>query len=247
MARTPDETAGPELLDADLLAPALLHELKQPLMGADAAATLLERAAGAELALHPEWAMLRQQLGRLVEVLTGYDDLFRAGDAQPVAFAAGPVVTRAVDLLAHRTRPLGPRFAFVREPGPLDGFGAPGALVHATTNLIANALDAVEAVPGGGRVEVRVLRAPGAGVEVRVSDEGTGIPAQHRPRIFDARFTTKAPAKGAGLGLHLSRRLMTRFGGALVLVGLDDPRRLPWAVTELCITVPPPPPAGARP
>ncbi len=247
MARTPDETAGPELLDAELLAPALLHELKQPLMGADAAATLLERAAGVELAAHPEWAMLRQQLGRLVEVLTGYDDLFRAGDAEPVAFAAGPVVTRAVELLAHRTLPLGARFAFVREPGPLDAFGAPGALVHATTNLIANALDAVEAVPGG-RVEVRVLRAPGAGVEVRVSDEGTGIPPQHRARIFDARFSTKPPGRGAGLGLHLSRRLMTRFGGALALVAPGDPRRLPWAVTELCISVPPPPrPEGALP
>src|SRR5512143_3626648 len=100
---------GPELLDVDLLAPALLHELKQPLMGADAAATLLERAAGAELANHPEWEMLRQQLGRLVEVLAGYDDLFRAGDAEPVPFAAGPVVARAVDLLAHRTQPLGGR------------------------------------------------------------------------------------------------------------------------------------------
>lgn len=244
MARTPDD-AGPDLLDADLLAPALLHELKQPLMGADAAATLLERAAGAELARHPEWAMLRRQLGRLVEVLTGYDELFRAGDAAPVPFAAGPVVTRAVDLLAHRTQPLGARFSFWREPGPLDGFGSPGALIHATTNLIANALDAVEAAPGDGRVAVRVLRAP-AGVEVRVSDQGVGIPPEHRARIFDARFTTKAPGKGIGLGLHLSRQLMARFGGEVFLVEEGDPGRLPWATTELCVVVPPPP-AGGQP
>jgi signal transduction histidine kinase len=244
MGRKPDDLAGPELLDADLLAPALLHELKQPLMGADAAATLLERAAGAQLALHPEWEMLRRQLGRLVEVLSGYDDLFRAGDAEPVPFAAGPVVSRAVDLLAHRTQPLGARFHFSRQAGPLDGFGAPSALVHATTNLIANALDAVEAVPDGGRIEVRVLRAPGAGVEVRVSDQGVGIPAEHRAQLFDARFTTKPPGKGTGLGLHLSRRLMTRFGGELVLVEADDPSRLPWAVTEFCILVPPPPAGG---
>jgi signal transduction histidine kinase len=246
MARKPDDTAGPELLDAELLAPALLHELKQPLMGADAAAMLLERAAGAELSRHPEWELLRRQLGRLVEVLTNYDDLFRAGDARPVPFAAGPVVTRAVELLAHRTRPLGDRFAFTREPGRLDAFGSPGALIHATTNLISNAIDAVEAAPGGGRVEVRVLRAA-SGVEVRVSDQGVGIPAEHRARIFEARFTTKAPGRGIGLGLHLSRQLMTRFGGGLLLVEADDPRRLPGAVTELCIVVPSPPPAGGLP
>ena len=40
-----DETAAQEALDAELFAPGLLHELKQPLMGADAAATLLERSA----------------------------------------------------------------------------------------------------------------------------------------------------------------------------------------------------------
>ena len=211
--------APPELLDADLLAPALMHELKQPLMGADAAATLLERVAGAELARHPEWELLRRQLGRLVEVLAGYDDLFRAGDAEPVPFAAGPVVSRAVHLLAHRTQPLGKRFSFSRQAGPLDGFGAPSALVHATTNLVANALDAVEATGRGGRVEVRVQRAPGAGVEVRVSDEGVGVPESHRDRIFEPRFTTKSPGKGTGLGLHLSRRLMARFGGDVLLVG----------------------------
>jgi signal transduction histidine kinase len=238
-----DPGDAPELLDADLLAPALMHELKQPLMGADAAATLLERAAGAELARHPEWELLRRQLFRLVEVLTGYDDLFRAGKARPVPYAAGPAVARAVDLLAHRTQPLGTRFAFFRQAGRLDGYGAPGALVHATTNLVANAIDAVEAAGQGGRVEVRVQRAQ-AGVEVRVSDEGVGVPEGNRERIFEPRFTTKAPGKGTGLGLHLSRRLMTRFGGDVLLVAPDDADRLPWAVTEFCIRVAPPPAEG---
>ena len=48
MSRKPDDSAAPlEGLDAELFAPGLLHELRQPLMGADAAATLLERSLGA--------------------------------------------------------------------------------------------------------------------------------------------------------------------------------------------------------
>jgi signal transduction histidine kinase len=243
-----DETSPPalELLDAELLAPGLLHELRQPLMGADAAATLLERALGAELGRQEEWQLLRKQLARLAEVVNGYDALLRAGDAEPAPFAVPPVVTRAVDLLAHRVRPLSSRFAFRSEDGPLDGFGAPNALVHAATNLIANALDAVDAMAGDGRVEVRVLPAPGRGVEVRVSDEGVGIPAEVRGRLFEPRFTTKSPGKGTGLGLHISRRLMGRFGGRIFLVDERDPARLDWAVTEFCISVPAPP-AGVRP
>jgi signal transduction histidine kinase len=68
-----------------------------------------------------------------------------------------------------------------------------------------------------------------------------GIPERHRARLFEPRFSTKAPGRGSGLGLHLSRQLMARFGGDVSLIGADDPLRLPWAVTEFCIRISPPP------
>jgi signal transduction histidine kinase len=93
---------------------------------------------------------------------------------------------------------------------------------------------------------VRVLAGrEGAGVDVRISDEGPGIPAPLRARIFEARFTTKPPGRGSGLGLHVARRLMARQGGDVFLVPDADPARLPWAATEFCIAVPPPP--GVQP
>jgi signal transduction histidine kinase len=250
MSRKPPEeleSDALEALDGALLAPGLLHELRQPLMGADAAATLLERAIGPELGRHDDWRLLRRQLARIAEILSGYEDLFRAAEAEPTPFAVEPVVDRAIDLLAHRVRPLARRFAYARLAPETNGFGAPGALVHAATNLLSNALDAVDAAPGQARVEVRVLLAPDRGVEVRVSDEGVGIPAELRQRIFEPRFTTKAPGKGTGLGLHIARRLMARFGGEVFLVGDGDPSRLSWAVTEFCIAVPPPPAAEVAP
>lgn len=250
MSRKPPEeleSDALEALDGALLAPGLLHELRQPLTGADAAATLLERAMGGELGRHEDWRLLRRQLARIAEILSGYEELFRASEAEPTAFAVEPVVDRAIDLLAHRVRPLARRFAYARRAPQTNGFGAPGALVHAATNLLANAFDAVDAAPGEPRVEVRVLLAADRGVEVRVSDEGVGIPAELRQRIFEPRFTTKAPGKGTGLGLHIARRLMARHGGGVFLVGDGDPSRLPWAVTEFCIAVPPPPAAGVAP
>ena len=92
---------------------------------------------------------------------------------------------------------------------------------------------------------MRVLATP-RGAQVRISDEGAGIPEAVRTRLFEPRFSTKPPERGSGLGLHLSRRLMSRFGGDIFLVDADDPHRLPWAVTEFCISVPPPP-AGRAP
>jgi signal transduction histidine kinase len=230
----------PEPADGDLLAPGMLHELRQPLMAAGAAALLLERALGAPLLRHADWRMLRNQLARIGEILAGYEELLRSEAAAPSAFEVEPVVARAIDLLAHRVRPLAPRFTF-ENGGRHQGFGAPGALVHAATNLLSNALDAVESAAGAGRITVRVLGSRAGGVAVRVSDEGTGIPPELRGRIFEPRFTTKEPGKGTGLGLHIARRLIGRFGGSVYLVDERDPDRLPWAVTEFCIEMPAPP------
>jgi len=227
------------VLEARLLAPALLHELRQPLTGAEAAAALLERILGPAVLEREEWILLRQQLSRLAEVMVGYDDLLHAGSGREVTFAVGPVVSRAVDLLAHRVRPLAHRFALSAGDGDLRGRGSPAALVHATTNVLGNALDAVEGAGKEARIAVRVLSSA-EGAEVRISDEGVGIPEEVRARLFEPRVTTKPPERGSGLGLHLSRQLLARFGGELSLVPPCDPGRLPWAVTEFSIRMAPP-------
>jgi len=233
-----------DVLDAELLVPALLHELKQPLTGAEAATALLERVLGTTVTSREEWQLLRQQLGRLAEVMSGYDELFHAGQVVEDAFEVASAVSRAVQLLAHRLRPMERRFALALGTGPVRGFGSPSALVHAATNLLGNAIDAAEAAGPQARVAVRVLPAA-RGAQVRISDEGPGIPEAVRAHLFEPRFSTKPPERGSGLGLHLSRRLMSRFGGEVYLVGADDARRLPWAVTEFWISVPPPPEGSA--
>ncbi|HET6440183.1 MAG TPA: HAMP domain-containing sensor histidine kinase [Anaeromyxobacter sp.] len=233
------------VLDADLLVPALLHELKQPLTGADAAVALLERLLGAKITGHEEWHLLRQQISRLAEVMNGYEELFRPGEGRATAFEVAPAVARAVQLLSHRLRPLSRRFVLSSEEA-VTGLGSPAALVHAATNVLGNALDAVEAVGRESRLAVRVLATSGA-AQVRVSDEGGGVSDAIRPYLFEPRFSSKQPEQGSGLGLYLSRRLMERYGGELFLVAPDDPARLSWAVTEFCITVPRPPPPGRIP
>jgi signal transduction histidine kinase len=242
MIPDPDPRSSPAVPegDEDLLAPGLLHDLRQPLMGIAAAVELLERELGGRLLDGAgTWRMLRGQVARAVEMVRGYEELVRPGDLAPSPFDVGPVVARAVELLAHRVRPLAGRFAF--DPGAeRPGFGAAGAVLHAAANLLANALDAVDSAAGRGRVAVRVLAA-GSSVEVRVSDEGSGVPAELRSRIFEPRFTTKPEGKGTGLGLHLAGRLMARFGGRVYLVDDRDPARLPWAVSEFCIALPAPP------
>lgn len=89
--------------------------------------------------------------------------------------------------------------------------------------LLANLLDnAVRYSPAGSAVRVE-LRAREAGYSLVVADRGSGIPAEHRPHIFERFYrvdTSRARGHhdgGAGLGLSLARWVVTVHGGAITL------------------------------
>lgn len=218
--------------DLSLLAPGLIHEMRHPLMGILAGLELLQRRLGGEHGADVELQMVVSQAQRLSEMLRTWEELLN-GSAARAPFAVDQTVRRAVDLLSFRLRRLGDRFALeAPEPAPW-ALGTPNAVVHAVTNLLANALDAVEGE--AGRVQVRIVREAG-NVEVRISDEGCGIAAEVKARLFTPRFTTKGPGRGTGLGLHLARSMIERTGGKLWLVDDADPRRAPWARTEFALS-----------
>src|SRR5207237_2978222 len=111
-----------------------------------------------------------EQAARMEELLRTYQELFAGGPVQRGPFAVDETVQRVVLLLSPRLRKLGDRFALRSAPGPLVAIGAAPLLVHAVTNLLVNALDAVEERGAPCRVEVSVTPTQGR-VEVRVSDD----------------------------------------------------------------------------
>ena len=88
----------------------------------------------------------------------------------------------------------------------MDGTRA-AALRDAASNLILNAL---QASPSGGRVRVNA-RVENERLSVSVTDEGPGVPAEQRERIWEPFFTTKQ--RGTGLGLAIVRKRIEEAGG----------------------------------
>ena len=88
-------------------------------------------------------------------------------------------------------------------------------LSQVVLNLVLNAVDAS---PKGGMIEVSVVRAQDENfVEIRVEDHGPGIPSHILPLIFDPFFTTKPKGKGVGLGLSICKGILSRHGGELTV------------------------------
>ena len=90
----------------------------------------------------------------------------------------------------------------------------PHRLSQVFTNLLVNARQAMDAAERGRALTVRTRRRNGT-VEVRVEDDGPGIPAALQAKIFDWFFTTKPPGEGTGLGLAVSREIVLAHGGNL--------------------------------
>lgn len=88
----------------------------------------------------------------------------------------------------------------------------PGELNQVWTNLISNAVDAMQ---GHGTIAIAARRdEDGDGVVVEVRDSGPGMPPDVLRRAFDPFFTTKDVGKGTGLGLDIARRIVVqRHGG----------------------------------
>jgi PAS domain S-box-containing protein len=130
-----------------------------------------------------------------------------------------------------------------------------GQLEQVLLNLVLNARDAL---PGGGRIEIETGRAAAADDAVggellvlRVSDDGLGMDASVSARIFEPFFTTKEPGLGHGLGLSTVYGIVQQCGGRI------EARSEPGAGTEFLVYLPrsadaaapaaaPPPPVELR-
>ena len=88
-----------------------------------------------------------------------------------------------------------------------------GELNQVWTNLIDNALDAMQDV-GRGRLTIRTEK-DHEFVKVSIIDNGPGIPDEIKTRIFDPFFTTKDIGKGTGMGLDVVSRIVNQHHGSV--------------------------------
>ena len=87
--------------------------------------------------------------------------------------------------------------------------GVASELKEVIANMIVNS---AEAMPGGGRIEIRTFEREGACIQI--SDSGTGMTEEVRKKIFEPFFTTK-PFTHTGLGLSMSYGIVRRLGGGI--------------------------------
>ena len=134
---------------------------------------------------------------------------------RPKALDVAEVVRGSLPLLRRMVRP-GVELQAVSDAAPWRIHADRVQLEQILINLTVNASDAM---PRGGRIEVRSskVREPIEGVRIDVIDEGEGMTAEVRRRLFETFFTTKEEGRGTGLGLATVHGIVEQSGGRLIV------------------------------
>jgi two-component system, NtrC family, sensor kinase len=168
---------------------------------------LLERAAGLGTAVRN----LEVASGRIAELVASLRSYARPDRVASVEVDLHTGLEDTLRLVAHRLEGI----EVLRDYGELPTIrGHPGQLGQVWTNLLVNAADAAD---HGGRLEVTTDVLDEGHVRVRIRDDGPGIPASERERLFEPRFTTKdgTVRYGLGLGLPIAKRVVEAHGGTI--------------------------------
>jgi two-component system NtrC family sensor kinase len=129
-----------------------------------------------------------------------------------VPVAAGDVARECARLVANEARLGGVELRLDMPPDLPKITGNPRDLQQVFLNLLLNA---IQAMPEGGTITVRGLRADPDLVRFDIADTGVGIPEENLGSIFDPFFTTKEVGAGTGLGLSVAFGIVQKHHGRL--------------------------------
>lgn len=193
------------------LAQALAHEINNPL---EAIMNLiyLAQSANTQKDVKRYLDHASDELARIGRI-TRQSLSFHRDTLQPTTVDISDIVKEVVEMYSKQAAVRQVRIDFDHHPGvSINGF--PGQLRQVFGNLIRNA---VEASPSCGAVTVRMRvaqRSRGRGARVTVHDRGAGIPSTIQHKVFNPFFTTKE-LKGSGLGLWVTKTIISNHGGTL--------------------------------
>jgi two-component system nitrogen regulation sensor histidine kinase NtrY len=205
----------------------IAHEIKNPLTPIQLSAERLKRKYGNEVTTDPEVfaqctdTIIRQvgDIGRMVDEFSSFarmpTPVMRRENAQELLQQAIFLQRVANPHIAYSTRT-------PKEPVWFEGDGR--LISQALTNVIKNAAEGIASrIDNGDNTPGRIAIAIEAGddkVVFRVTDNGIGLPPEHRHRLTEPYVTTRA--KGTGLGLAIVRKIMEDHGGEIALQDAGD-------------------------
>ncbi|WP_035219526.1 sensor histidine kinase [Desulfatibacillum aliphaticivorans] len=197
------------------LAAGVAHEINNPLTAVLTFTHMILRRTDLPGEVRSDLETVASQTERVRKIVKSLLDFSRQSALTPESLDVNGLIQESVKLLENQALIKGVSLSFRGDDDlplfTLDHNQCQSVLI----NMIINALDAT---PSGGKISIQTKRASlenANGVEIKISDTGTGIAPEHMDKLFDPFFTTKEVGKGTGLGLAVSAGIIQRHGGSI--------------------------------
>ncbi len=191
------------------LAAGLAHEVRNPLSSIAVSTRMLRAAPGLSAEDQELCDIIAREAGRLNDLVADMLDLARPNAPRLGAVDLAGVVKEVIALATSSGRARGEVRLTYRGPDSCVVSADGAQLRQLVWNLLRNA---VQASAAGAEVRLIVGEVDGV-AQLRVEDEGPGIPEEARARLFDAFFTTRS--QGTGIGLAVVKRIADEHGFTL--------------------------------
>lgn len=207
------------------LAASVAHEINNPLYAARNSLYLVDRKLPAESAARQFLDIAQNELGRIARIISRMRDFYRPTRAELVPTDLNQLLEETLALVSTHLR------HGKVEVTTVFGFDLPLLVVSADQirqvflNIILNACDAMR---DGGTLSVSTRLVPleedGAGAAapctrlgyaIAIQDNGSGVPPEVMPHLFEPFYTTKT--QGTGLGLAISAHIVAQHGGHITV------------------------------
>jgi len=195
------------------LAAGIAHEIRNPLGIITGSAETVRKHDNPQIRAEMVDYILEESK-RINGLISTFLDFARPKGPKLVNCDLKEVLEKTLLLLSPQAKTLGIE---IKKEVPIQPFLVsvdPEQIRQAFTNLGVNAL---EAMPQGGVLRVKVMKNTKDRLLIQFSDTGKGIPKEMQTKIFDPFFTTKEG--GTGLGLFIAQQIITQHGGDIVFEG----------------------------
>ncbi len=203
------------------LAAGMAHSVRNPFTSVKMRLFSLSRSLKLSGHQKEDFDVISEEIDHIDTIVQNFLEFSRPPRLKMQPVSPSTVVDTAMQLLCYRLESYNV-VAAVHRDGLLPAIDAdPDQLKEVLVNLMINAC---EAMGNGGRIDIHERIVEDAArpleAEIRVADNGPGIPATTLKKVFDPFFTTKAD--GTGLGLSIVSRIIREHGGTVEIASVDD-------------------------
>ncbi|MGC9194860.1 MAG: ATP-binding protein [Syntrophobacteraceae bacterium] len=194
------------------LAAGIAHEIRNPLATINFNTQMLRRELELKPAHEEMFEDVSEQIRRMDRIIQQVLQFARPSDPQFLPAALNDAVRRCVDMAKMYLRKATVELSVELQPDLPAIVMDFNQICQVLMNLIINA---IESMPGGGKLRIRTFLNEEQGQVFEIRDSGTGVMEEDKARIFDPFFTRKP--EGTGMGLSISRQIAEKHSALMEL------------------------------